>query len=58
MDGTDPRISWVYIKFKPGVKVERGCAKVSSLWEEFVRARDGERLAGASEGAKLEESST
>jgi lipoprotein-releasing system permease protein len=46
MDGADPRVSRVYIKFKPGVRVERGCAEVASLWEEFVRARDGERLAG------------
>jgi lipoprotein-releasing system permease protein len=46
MDGADPRVSRVHIKFRPGVKEESGCAKVASLWQEFVRARRGERLAG------------
>ncbi len=39
------RTSWLYIKFRPGVKVAAGCEKVSLLWRDFVKERSGQTQA-------------
>jgi len=54
MGGPDKRTSSVYIKFRGGVKFERGCAGVASLWEEFVRANGGKKLSGLFSQVKVE----
>jgi lipoprotein-releasing system permease protein len=41
MDGQDKRINAIHIKFKPDEKVNAGCAKVSILWQNFVRENSG-----------------
>jgi len=36
MDGGEKRVSAIYVKFKPDVKLEAGCERVNSLWQRFV----------------------
>lgn len=45
MAGPVKRASWLHIKFKPNVKLEDGCAKVTSLWRSFAEERSGEKQA-------------
>ncbi len=45
MAGAVKRVSWLHIKFKPNVKLEDGCRKVTSLWQGFVEERSGEKQA-------------
>lgn len=45
MAGTDKRASAIHIKFKPNVKMQSGCEKVNSLWENFRQEKAGEKLA-------------
>lgn len=45
MDGPTKRASAVHIKFKPDVKLQAGCKKVASLWQEFKQRKAGERQA-------------
>jgi len=42
MGGANKRVSAIHIKFKPDVRLQRGCDKVSRLWGEFV-AKTGNR---------------
>ena len=37
MDGAIKRASAIHIKFTPGVRLEKGCEKVASLWQSFKR---------------------
>ncbi|MHC4461137.1 MAG: ABC transporter permease [Planctomycetota bacterium] len=39
------RVSAIHIKFKPGVKLQEGCEKVSSLWRRFVEEKGSEKQA-------------
>ena len=43
MTGTNRRVNAIHIKFKQGVKLREGCAKVRSLWGEFRREKAGEK---------------
>ncbi len=45
MDGSVKRASAIHIKFKPNVKLQAGCEKVASLWQEFKQRKAGERQA-------------
>ena len=46
MAGPVKRASWLHIKFKPNIRLEDGCKKVTSLWQRFAEARSGEKGAG------------
>ncbi len=38
--GTEPkRVNALYVKFKPGVHLAKGCERISRLWGEFVEAK-------------------
>jgi lipoprotein-releasing system permease protein len=39
MDGAIKRTSAIHVKFNPGVRLERGCEKVASLWQSFKREK-------------------
>ena len=43
MAGPVKRASWLHIKFKPNVRLEDGCKKVTSLWQRFAEGRSGEK---------------
>ncbi len=45
MDGPTKRASAIHIKFKPNDKLQAGCEKVASLWQEFKQRKAGERQA-------------
>jgi len=45
MDGSTKRASAIHIKFKPNDKLQAGCEKVASLWQEFKQRKAGERQA-------------
>jgi lipoprotein-releasing system permease protein len=45
MAGPVKRASAVHIKFKPNVKLQEGCEKVSSLWQKFKQERPGKEQA-------------
>jgi lipoprotein-releasing system permease protein len=45
MAGPIKRASAVYIKFKPNVKLQEGCEKVSSLWQKFRQKKTGREQA-------------
>ena len=45
MDGSVKRANAIHIKFKPNVKLQAGCEKVVSLWQEFKQEKAGERQA-------------
>ena len=37
MAGPTKRVSWLYIKFKPDVKLQTGCEKVRTLWQKYQK---------------------
>ena len=39
------RISAIHIKFKPEVKLDSGCARITSLWRSFMQEKAGENHA-------------
>jgi len=43
MAGPVKRISAIHIKFKPDVKLEKGCGKVSTLWKRFIEEKGEEQ---------------
>jgi ABC-type lipoprotein release transport system permease subunit len=45
MNELPKRTSWLYIKFRPGVKVAARCEKVSLLWRDFVKEKNGQTQA-------------
>ncbi len=45
MAGPVKRASAIHIKFKPNVKLQEGCEKVSSLWQNFKQEKAGEEQA-------------
>ena len=45
MAGPVKRVSAIHIKFKPNVKLQEGCEKVSSLWRRFVEEKGSEKQA-------------
>jgi len=45
MAGSVKRANAIYVKFKPYVRLEEGCAKVASLWESFRQKKSGEEQA-------------
>ncbi|MGD8787749.1 MAG: FtsX-like permease family protein [Phycisphaerales bacterium] len=45
MDGATKRISAIYIKFKPNVKLQEGCEKVASLWNKYKEEKANEKQA-------------
>jgi ABC-type lipoprotein release transport system permease subunit len=45
MAGPIKRASAIHIKFKPNVKLQDGCEKVSSLWHRFRQEKAGEEQA-------------
>ena len=45
MAGPVKRISAIYIKFKPDVKLQDGCDKAASLWQNFKRQTAGREQA-------------
>jgi len=45
MDGEEKRVSAIYIKFKPDVKLEAGCEKVNVLWQKFVAENKNDKNA-------------
>jgi ABC-type lipoprotein release transport system permease subunit len=45
MDGPEKRASAIHIKFKPDVKLQTGCKKVTSLWQDFKQAKESEKQA-------------
>jgi len=44
MAGPFKRVSWLHIKFKPDIKLEAGCEKITSLWQRFAQERKAELL--------------
>jgi len=45
MGGGAKRVNAIHIKFKPGVKLQEGCEKVSLLWRKFVEEKGSETQA-------------
>jgi lipoprotein-releasing system permease protein len=45
MAGPVKRASAIHVKFKPNVKPQEGCEKVSSLWQKFRQEKAGEEQA-------------
>ncbi len=45
MAGPVKRANAIHIKFKPNVKVEDGCEKVTLLWQGFAEEKSGEKSA-------------
>ena len=45
MSGPDRRANAIHIKFKPNVRLEDGCKKVTSLWQRFLEEKSGETRA-------------
>jgi lipoprotein-releasing system permease protein len=45
MGGSVKRASAIHIKFKPNVKLQTGCEKAASLWQEFREEKAGETQA-------------
>lgn len=45
MAGETKRINALYIKFKPAVKLEAGCAEIFTLWQQFKHQRAAEKYA-------------
>jgi lipoprotein-releasing system permease protein len=45
MDRSVKRVSAIYVKFKPGVKIRQGCEKVNLLWQKFKKDKADERQA-------------
>jgi lipoprotein-releasing system permease protein len=45
MDGPVKRAIAIHIKFKPDVKLQTGCKKVASLWQNFKQEKAGETQA-------------
>jgi ABC-type lipoprotein release transport system permease subunit len=41
MAGQVKRVSDIYIKFKQDVTLERGCAQVQALWQQYKKSRQG-----------------
>jgi lipoprotein-releasing system permease protein len=41
MSGPIKRANVIHIKFKPNVKLQEGCEKVSSLWQQFMQQKKG-----------------
>jgi ABC-type lipoprotein release transport system permease subunit len=41
MAGSIKRANCLHIKFKPNVKLQEGCEKVSSLWQAFLQQKKG-----------------
>ena len=39
MDGPAPRVSALYVKFKPDVALQTGCDNVASLWQNFKQQK-------------------
>ncbi len=39
MDGPTKRVSAIHIKFKPNIKLQTGCEKVGSLWQQFKQEK-------------------
>ncbi len=39
MDGSVKRVSAIHIKFKPDIKLQKGCEKVSLLWGSFKKQK-------------------
>jgi len=54
MGGSEKRISAIHIKFKPGVKLQAGCARIGQLWTEFKAERSGHKLAGLLSNVRVE----
>lgn len=40
MDGAIKRASAIHIKFSPGVRLDEGCERVASLWDDFKSRKD------------------
>ncbi len=45
MTGPVKRVNAIHIKFKPNVRLEAGCEKVTSLWQSFRQEKGGEKQA-------------
>jgi len=45
MAGPIKRVSAIHIKFRPNVKLQEGCEKVTSLWHRFKQEKAGEEQA-------------
>jgi len=45
MGASVKRASAIHIKFKPDVKLEAGCERVASLWQDYKQKKAGERQA-------------
>jgi len=45
MAGPDKRANAIHIKFKPNVKLNAGCEKVTLLWQRFKQEKSGEKQA-------------
>jgi len=54
MGGSEKRVSAIHIKFKPGVKLQAGCARTAQLWTEFKAERSGHKLAGLLSSVRVE----
>ncbi len=54
MAGADSRISAIYIKFAPGVKLEQARDKVGALWKEFVQSCAGRKHANLLENVTVQ----
>jgi len=45
MGGAEKRVSAIHIKFKPDVKLQTGCERISQLWKEFKANKSGRKQA-------------
>jgi len=54
MGGEQKRTSAIYIKFAQDVKLDRGCRKVDSLWQRFIKSKKDSPLAGLLDNVTVE----
>jgi len=48
------RINAIFVKFRPGIRLEAGCEKVKLLWERFVKSKSGASQAELLENVRVQ----
>ena len=54
MAGPVKRVNAIHIKFKPNVKLQDGCAKVTTLWKNFKQEKAGQKQANLLEAVTVQ----
>jgi lipoprotein-releasing system permease protein len=54
MDKPTKRASWLHMKFRPNTKLETGCQKVASLWQQFIKENNNRKFAGLFDTVKVQ----